>query len=88
MENRTCRKNKNTPQTLQKVYIPRRKEESYRLLTTFKRKFVQWNPWATGSTRWQTVMADDEEEEESERRTGLTGSAIENAGQFCRQFKM
>jgi len=31
-------------------------------------------------------MADDEEEEESERRTGLTGrtgSAIENAGRFC-----
>ncbi len=125
MENRTCRKNKNTPQTLQKVYIPRwsskqkkqaektgfkstkirdlwgltdnahtrelscpfpfvpwlmlscnisphpsnmpllflflparkgkmtglrklREEESYRLLTTFKRKFVQWNLWAMG----------------------------------------
>jgi len=32
--------------------------------TIFKRKFVQWNLWATGSTRWQTVMVDDEEEEE------------------------
>ncbi|CAM6007646.1 unnamed protein product [Sphagnum balticum] len=25
-----------------------REEESYRLLTTFKRKFVQWNLWAMG----------------------------------------
>ncbi len=31
---------------------------------------MQWNLWATGSTRWQTVMADDDEEEESERRSG------------------
>jgi hypothetical protein len=32
--------------------------------------FEEKNLWATGSTRWQTVMADDEEEEEeeSERR--------------------
>ncbi len=39
-------------------------------------------PSATGSTRWQTVMADDEEEEEeeSERRSGRSvGSDGERA---------
>jgi hypothetical protein len=156
MENRTCTKNKNTPQTLQKVYIPRwwsskqRKGEktgfkstkirdlwgltdnahkgvelsvsfcaptyafmqhittsSIKHATTvplpaytegeddgvaktagrrilpaayyFQEKICAMEsvgdghhfPSATGSTRWQTVMADDdEEEEESERRSG------------------
>jgi hypothetical protein len=34
-------------------------------------------PSATGSTRWQTVMADDdEEEEESERRSGQSVGSV------------
>jgi hypothetical protein len=158
MENRTCRKNKNTPQTLQKVYIPRwwsskqrnaektgfkstkirdlwgltdnahkgvelsvsfcaptyafmqhittssikhattvplpaytegeeddgvAKTAGRRILPAayyFQEKICAMEsvgdghhfPSATGSTRWQTVMADDveEEEEESERRSG------------------
>jgi hypothetical protein len=39
--------------------------------------------WATGSTRWQTVMVDHEaEEEESERRSGLC-ILIHRQNRFC-----
>ncbi len=42
-------------------------------------------PSATGSTRWQTVMADDEEEEESERRSGRSvGSDGERGEEKCK----
>ncbi len=58
-----------------------REEESYRLLTTFKRKFVQWNLWAMGiifqvlpdlldGKRWWQTTKKKKKKKTSERRSG------------------